>query len=95
MVADVKDLIRSYEICQLIFRRLCIAGTRRTVYQARIALWVRLEGVINQPCDGFTVSQVSRIDFANKVLLKNVVNFLLLMNGENVPIWFDTASNRS
>jgi len=61
--------------------------------QSFVALRIGSERIINLPSWGFAVHEISRINLADEVLFKNVVNVLLLVDGEDAPIWLDAATD--
>ena len=58
-----------------------------------VACWVGFEGVGDVVAGDFAVDEVAWVEGADEVLLEDVVNVSLFVDGENLPVGVDDTAN--
>lgn len=85
MVSDIELLSRCHVWPKILVGCFCITRFWRVDYQSRISGRVRFERVVDFVLWRVTIYKIARINLADEVLLKYVVNILVLVDGEDVP----------
>lgn len=93
MMPDVMLFRWRDELVQITLGCLGIEGLFAMYNQAGISYWIGFEWIVNIVSGYVTLYEVTRVDNTDKILLKDVINVLLLMYCEDIPVRINCATS--